>query len=332
MLKVLLAQESHPNKHPFSIDLFPIGVASDGAPFGAQGKKILISQAVAEKSLPTLVGMAVNAKEDLTGHEPLRKIGVFTDTAIENGWAVGKGHFFSYDDPETIAHLHDLSAAGKLGSSIEATHVYAADSDGVWDVQDITFTGATVMLAQMAAWKSTRVAAASSQEKNMPENAAQNVQTPVAPVVPTVDLKPVLDAIAAQNESLTSALTQMTTVLTSLAAAATKTAETPAPVAPVAPVADPVAEKLAAMEKEMATLKTDLAAAQETAKVSAAAPQRRSHAHASTLLAKHDLDGEGAENTAQAIDKLRASGMISPEQSMTMKLEAVQKGLIKIVK
>ena len=59
----------HPNKLPFEGCLTLVDVASDRAPSGARGHRVVLTRAAAETALPSLLGMAVDYKSGWDGHD-----------------------------------------------------------------------------------------------------------------------------------------------------------------------------------------------------------------------------------------------------------------------
>jgi len=57
----------HPNRVPFSGVLTLVDVASDKAPSGARGHRVVLTRSAAEAALPSLLGMAVDFKADGMG-------------------------------------------------------------------------------------------------------------------------------------------------------------------------------------------------------------------------------------------------------------------------
>jgi len=72
----------HPNRVPFSGVLTRVDAASDRAPAGAAGHRVILPRAVAERALASLLGMAVGYAPGLRGHDARRKIGVITRAEI----------------------------------------------------------------------------------------------------------------------------------------------------------------------------------------------------------------------------------------------------------
>jgi hypothetical protein len=68
----------HPNRLPFEGVLTLVDVASDKAPSGARGHRVILSRAAAEAALPSLLGMAVDYKAGWDGHDARQKCGIIT--------------------------------------------------------------------------------------------------------------------------------------------------------------------------------------------------------------------------------------------------------------
>jgi hypothetical protein len=68
----------HPNRLPFEGVLTLVDVASDKAPSGARGHRVVLSRAAAEAALPRLLGMAVDYKAGWDGHDARQKCGIIT--------------------------------------------------------------------------------------------------------------------------------------------------------------------------------------------------------------------------------------------------------------
>ena len=67
--------EEHPNRVPFEGVLTVVNTASDKAPAGARGHRVMLTREAAEKALPSLLGMAVDYRPGWDGHDARRKIG-----------------------------------------------------------------------------------------------------------------------------------------------------------------------------------------------------------------------------------------------------------------
>lgn len=165
----------HPNRTPFSGVLTKVDEASDSSPGGAMGHRVVIPRSVAEEALPTLLLMGVNVSMDGKGHDKRKKIGVITEAWIEGNDVKVEGYLYARDFPTEVTALRAASKDGKLGMSYEIAEVLVADTDQpVWEVQHLVFTGAAILERHSAAYKSTRLIAASEElieEEQM--NAAQ---------------------------------------------------------------------------------------------------------------------------------------------------------------
>src|SRR5450631_4794834 len=82
----LPAFAGHPNRVPFEGVLTLVDVASDKAPSGARGHRVLLTHEAAMAALPSLLGMAVDYRPGWDGHDARRKCGILTQADIE-----GKG-------------------------------------------------------------------------------------------------------------------------------------------------------------------------------------------------------------------------------------------------
>ena len=95
--------DGHPNKMPFSGIMTRIDEPSDRPPEGSGGRLITISAEAAEKALSSLLGMAVDYKPNLDGHDPKNKIGVITAATIEGDAILIEGFIYAADFPEVAA-------------------------------------------------------------------------------------------------------------------------------------------------------------------------------------------------------------------------------------
>src|SRR5271166_5378842 len=72
----------HPNRLPFRGVLTLVGVASQGAPTGARGHRVLLTRSATDAALPSLLGMALDYALSLDSHDVRRKIGIITEANI----------------------------------------------------------------------------------------------------------------------------------------------------------------------------------------------------------------------------------------------------------
>jgi len=151
----------HPNRVPFSGVLTRVDAPSDRAPSGAAGHRVLLPRAVAERALPSLLGMAVDYAPGLRGHDARRKIGVITRAElVEDRLEVG-GFLFGKDFPEALREMRARS--GRLGMSYEVTDVRVANPGAeIWVLDQVVFTGAAILERSAAAYQSTSLAASAA--------------------------------------------------------------------------------------------------------------------------------------------------------------------------
>ncbi len=78
-----LAASSHPNELRLRGTLVRLDEPSTKAPHGANGHRIMVSSAVARKTVDTLINMGLNYAPSLQEHAARRKVGVITRAWIE---------------------------------------------------------------------------------------------------------------------------------------------------------------------------------------------------------------------------------------------------------
>jgi len=83
--------EGHPNRVPFEGVLTMVNTASDKAPAGARGHRVMLTRDAAEKALPSLLGMAVDYRPGWDGHDARRKIGLLTEADLVGQRLVVRG-------------------------------------------------------------------------------------------------------------------------------------------------------------------------------------------------------------------------------------------------
>ena len=72
----------HPNRLPFRGMLTLVGVASQRAPAGARGHRVMLTRKATEAALPSLLGMALDYTPALDSHDARCKIGIITEAEI----------------------------------------------------------------------------------------------------------------------------------------------------------------------------------------------------------------------------------------------------------
>lgn len=158
----------HPNRMPFSGILTRIDEASDSAPSGTNGKRVLITRAAAEGALKSLLGMGVGIKRGLDGHNPQNKVGLITAATLDGNAIHIEGFIYAADFPAEALRIHLRQA--DLGFSFEAQQlrVESVETDPVV-VTSCIFTGAAILFKNDAAYKTTAIAAAAAKEYDMTE-------------------------------------------------------------------------------------------------------------------------------------------------------------------
>ncbi len=143
----------HPNRLPFEGVLTLVDVASDKAPNGARGHRVILTRSAAEAALPSLLGMAVDYKAGWDGHDARQKCGIITSAEIEGNRLVVAGYLFARDFPEMEEKIH---SSGPMGMSYELADAHVADvRASIWTLTRATFTGAAILLRDKAAYRST---------------------------------------------------------------------------------------------------------------------------------------------------------------------------------
>ncbi|MDE3104441.1 MAG: hypothetical protein KGK08_04630 [Acidobacteriota bacterium] len=143
----------HPNRLPFEGVLTLVDIASDKAPSGSRGHRVLLTRAAVEAALPSLLGMAVDYKAGWDGHDARQKCGIITSAEVDGQRLVVGGYLFARDFPELEAKVQ---TEGLMGMSYELADAHVADMGAaVWTLTRATFTGAAILLREKAAYRST---------------------------------------------------------------------------------------------------------------------------------------------------------------------------------
>lgn len=110
--------KGHPNRVAFRGVLTVVDVPSERAPFGSQGKRVLLTRKAAEKAIPSLLGMAVDYAPSLDQHDQKRKVGVITSADIvERNLEIG-GYLYAKDFPGIVKEIGRMGKRpGKPGTS-----------------------------------------------------------------------------------------------------------------------------------------------------------------------------------------------------------------------
>ncbi|WP_255462405.1 hypothetical protein [Granulicella sp. WH15] len=147
--------QGHPNRLPFEGCLTLVDVASDKAPSGARGHRVVLTRAAAEAALPSLLGMAVDYKAGWDGHDARQKCGIITSAELVGSRLMVSGFLFARDFPEMEPAM-DAAASQSMGMSYELADAHVADMRAqVWTLTRATFTGAAILLREKAAYRGT---------------------------------------------------------------------------------------------------------------------------------------------------------------------------------
>ncbi|HEY5329898.1 MAG TPA: hypothetical protein VIJ79_08455 [Acidobacteriaceae bacterium] len=154
--------DGHPNRLPFEGCLTLLDVASDKAPSGARGHRVVLTREAAEAALPSLLGMAVDYKAGWDGHDARQKCGIITAAHIEGKRLLVSGFLFARDYPEFSGQFGkefggvSAAAGDSMGMSYELADAHVADMrSAVWTLTRATFTGAAILLKDKAAYRGT---------------------------------------------------------------------------------------------------------------------------------------------------------------------------------
>jgi hypothetical protein len=320
----------HPNKVPFTCSLFAVDKPSDAPPQGAGDKLIRISSAVCDQFLNTFEGMGMNIdyEDGMSDHEVRFKVGVIVKTfrSLE-GMAMAEGYIYGKDFPDVVATVRYYNGLSleyewpeyQFGTSIEmeAKVTTAPDDAGILDVIEFCGTGAAILFAEAAAYKTTSFAA----KNNKPKEVVNDMTAEEIKAMQD-SLKAVTDGITTLSASVQTVATEVGSIKTEVesikaakAEEVTKTAEETA-----AAELKAAQDKSTALEKELADLKA-------AAPATPAEPTRKT-ATPAQLLAKHGKGGAVGEDDAKdyqtfcaTVDRLN----LSSNESLKLKIDAKAK-------
>lgn len=147
--------EHHPNREPFRGVLTMVDVASDRAPAGARGRRVVLLRTAAEAALASLIGMGLDYAPSLDRHDAQRKVGVITSAEIVGRNLEVGGYLFGRDFPNVVDEIR-ASRRKILGMSYELTDAEVADPRAdIWVLRKVTFTGAALLRRDKAAYRNT---------------------------------------------------------------------------------------------------------------------------------------------------------------------------------
>jgi hypothetical protein len=102
--------EGHPNRTNFAGVLTLVDVPSQRSPQGAHGHRVVLTRAVAERALPSLIGMALDYTPSFDRHDMRCKVGVITQAEVVGRNLEIGGYLYAKDFPEVV---REIAKAGK---------------------------------------------------------------------------------------------------------------------------------------------------------------------------------------------------------------------------
>jgi hypothetical protein len=182
--------EDHPNKMPFTGVLTRLDQPSDVAPNGSGGRRVVLPKSVAEKALPSLLGMAVDLTVGLNGHDAQNKVGLITEADIDGDKITIAGFIYAADFPDAAADIR--AKKDILGFSFEMKKVLVADPTAdPLVIEDCVFTGAAILKKADAAYQTTSLAASKDRQEIF-DMTNEELQAALAAA-----LKPITDKVEA---------------------------------------------------------------------------------------------------------------------------------------
>jgi hypothetical protein len=97
--------EGHPNRAAFRGVLTVVDVASQRAPSGSKGRRVILTRKAAEAALPSLLGMAVDYAPSYDRHDQRRKVGVITSAEVVGRNLEVGGYLYARDFPEVVEEV-----------------------------------------------------------------------------------------------------------------------------------------------------------------------------------------------------------------------------------
>ena len=108
--------KGHPNRAAFRGVLTVVDVASQRAPSGSKGRRVVLTRAAAEAALASLVGMALDYAPTFDRHDVRRKVGVITSADVVGRNLEVGGYLYAKDFPEVVTEVARAGGSGKQNS------------------------------------------------------------------------------------------------------------------------------------------------------------------------------------------------------------------------
>ena len=146
--------KGHPNRAGFRGVLTVVDAASQRAPAGSGGHRVLLTRNAAEEALPSLLGMALDYAPSFDRHDVRRKVGVITSAEVVGRNLEVGGYLYAKDFPEIVEEIGGKSGggrqaagggpqarvmgAGSSGRGTEGTRLRASLSEAVERLRGLT--------------------------------------------------------------------------------------------------------------------------------------------------------------------------------------------------
>ena len=165
------------NCMPFSGVCAYVDRPSEGVPSGAGGKPVAFDKDAMLQALPHMVGQAINCywsaedtKDVLSGHDRKFKIGVVDKAELHDDEVYIEGHFWDYDFKDECNFIK--TAKDAIGFSVDVLIGELEDKGTYLIAKDIDLIGAAVLFKDLAAFKTTYLAASDASNRERAEFAA----------------------------------------------------------------------------------------------------------------------------------------------------------------
>jgi len=148
MAVVMPRVEGHPNRTDFTGVLTLVDVPSQRSPQGAQGHRVVLTREVAERALPSLIGMALDYTPSFDRHDIRCKVGVITQAEVVGRNLEIGGYLYAKDFPEVVREIakagrrkiHQLTGTANLrGDAVEqGARLRASLAKAVVGIRELT--------------------------------------------------------------------------------------------------------------------------------------------------------------------------------------------------
>jgi len=140
--------EGHPNRTNFGGVLTLVDVPSQRSPQGAHGHRVVLTREVAERALPSLIGMALDYTPSFDRHDIRCKVGVITQAEVVGRNLEIGGYLYAKDFPEVVREIakagrkkiHQLAGTASLrGDAVEqGARLRASLAQAVAGIRELT--------------------------------------------------------------------------------------------------------------------------------------------------------------------------------------------------